>query len=176
MATSLKYKDERDRCYGLTGMAMSMVVLNGDELLAAINLDADSVDEMMEFTPQYYFAGNPRLSARLAWNQLVEHYSLTMGMLVANVLCRYYVNRHEELTPEILDLMHSCIVDEGKETCQLDDDEINALFNKNFSYMQRLFRHHGVQSVVNEVASIVAQRRRLSVSEVIEAFRPLSMW
>ncbi|MCM1449171.1 MAG: hypothetical protein NC082_02410 [Clostridiales bacterium] len=172
---SLKYKDMRDRCYGLTGMAMSMVVLNGEDLLSSINLDAPTAEEMMEFTPQYYFAGNPRLSARLAWNQLVEHYTLTMGMLVANVLSRYYVNRKEELTPELLQVIHSYLVEEGKETCQLDEDEINTIFNKNFSYMQRLFRHHGVQSIIDDVAGIVMERRRLSVNEVLEAFRPLAM-
>lgn len=170
---SLKYTDERDRCYGLTGMAMSMVVMNGEDLLAGIDLDSPA-DEMMHFTPQYYFAGNPRLSARLAWNQIVEHYQLTMSMLVANVLCRYYVHRREEITPEILKLVHDYVVDEGTDTCQLDEDEINALFNKNFSYMQRLFRHRGVQSVVDGFARELQHRRRMTVSEVLEECRALS--
>ncbi len=171
---TLKYTDERDRCYGLTGMAMSMVVMNGEELLAAIDMDSPA-DEMMKFTPQYYFAGNPRLSARVAWNQIVEHYQLTMGMLVANVLSRYYVHRREEITPELLKLVHQYIVDEGTETCQLDEDEINTLFNKHFSYMQRLFRHQGVQAVVNDFARQLIKRRQMSVNEILEGFQALNM-
>ncbi len=171
---TLKYTDERDRCYGLTGMAMSIVVMDSEDLLAGIDMDAP-VDEMMNFTPQYYFAGNPRLSARLAWNHLVEHYNITIGMLVGNVLCRYYVNSRKEITPELLELVHQYVTDEGKATCQLDEDEINALFNKQFSYMQRLFRHHGVQSVVDDFASRLLQCRKMSVSEVIEGFRTLNM-
>lgn len=171
---SLKYTDERDRCYGLTGMAMSIVVMDSEELLAGIDLDAPA-DEMMNFTPQYYFAGNPRLSARLAWNHLVEHYNVTMGMLVANILCRYYVNRRKEITPEILELIHQYLVEEGTESCQLEEDEINTLFNKQFSYMQRLFRHQGVQSVVNDFASRLVECRKMSVNEVLEGFRQLNM-
>jgi len=171
---TLKYTDERDRCYGLTGMAMSVVVMNGEELLSAIDMDSPA-DEMMKFSPDYYFAGNPRLSARLAWNNLVEHYRFTMSMLVANVLCRYYVHRREEITPEILKLVHQYLVDEGIDTCQLDEDEINVIFNKQFSYLQRLFRHQGVQAVVNDFARELQKRRHMSVSEVVEGFRTLNM-
>lgn len=171
---TLKYTDDRDRCYGLTGMAMSIVVMNGEEMLAAIDMDAPA-DEMMKFTPQYYFAGNPRLSARLAWNEIVEHYQLTMAMLVSNVLCRYYVHRREEITPELLKLVHEYLVDEGTDTCQLGEDEINTLFNKHFSYMQRLFRHQGVQTVVDDFARQLIKRRQMSINEIIECFQPLSM-
>lgn len=171
---TLKYKDDRDRCYGLAGMAMSIVVMDSEELLAGIDMDAPA-DEMMKFTPDYYFAGNPRLSARMAWNHLVEHYNVTMGMLVANVLCRYYVHRREEITPELLGLVHRYVVEEGNETCQLEEDEVNTLFNKQFSYMQRLFRHSGVQSVIDDFVKVLEQQRHMSVNEVVDGFRALSM-
>ncbi|MDE5636337.1 MAG: hypothetical protein K2I52_08550, partial [Muribaculaceae bacterium] len=129
----------------------------------------------MKFTPDYYFAGNTLLSASMAWNHLVEHYNVTMGMLVSNVLCRYYVHRREEITPEMLRLVHRYVVEEGNETCQLEEDEVNTLFNKQFSYMQRLFRHSGVQSVVNDFVNLLEERRHMSVSEVVEGFRALSM-
>lgn len=171
----LKYKDDNDRCYGLAGMAMAIVVTDSEDLLASINLDAADSDGMMEFTPQFYFAGNPRLSARLAWNHIVEHYNLTMGLLVANVLSRYYVNLHQELTSEILQAIHENLVSEGKETCELDEDEVNMLFNKQFSYMQRLFRHPGVQGVVKDFVADLSERRHMSISEIMEGFKALSM-
>ncbi|MBD5366096.1 MAG: hypothetical protein HDR82_03635 [Bacteroides sp.] len=169
---SLKYTDDRDRCYGVAGMAMSMIILECDELLSAIDIDAP-VEEMIKFTPQYFFAGNPRLSARLAWNQLLEHYRLTVSMLVSNVLSRHYVYRKKELTPELLELVHGYVTDEGRESCQLDEDEINSLFNKQFSYMQRLFRHHGVQSVIDDFAGNLLKSRHMSASEVLEGFSAL---
>lgn len=171
----LGYKDDNDRCYGLSGMAMAIVVTDSEELLASIDLDAADSDEMMKFSPQYFFAGNPRLSARLAWNHLVEHYQLTMGLAIANVLSRYYVNRRQEITSEILDAMHQAMISEGKYTCELDEDEVNMLFNKQFSYMQRLFRHPGVQGVVRNFADDLSHCRHMTVNEVIEGFRKLSM-
>lgn len=171
---TLKYIDEDDRCYGLTGMAMGVVIWDCEELLASIDLDAPA-EEMMEFTPQYYFAGNPRLSARLAWNQIVEHFRLSMGLMMANVLCRNYVLHHTEVDAPTLSLMREYILEEGRDTCSLDDDEIDALFDKQLNYLHRLFSHRGVQRVADEFAATLKQQRRMSVAEVIEGFRPLAM-
>lgn len=35
----LRYTDETDRCYGAAGMAISLVVYDGEEMLSAISLD-----------------------------------------------------------------------------------------------------------------------------------------
>lgn len=170
---TLKYTDDDDRCYGLTGMAMGVVIWDCEELLASIDLDAPA-DAMMEFTPQYYFAGNPRLSARLAWNQIVEHYRLSMGLMMANVLCRRYVHDHADVDAPTLDLMKEYLLEEGRDTCSLDDDEINTLFNKQLSYLHRLFSHSGVQRVAADFAADLKHRRRMSIAEIIEGFRPLA--
>ena len=55
--------------------------------LTSVSLDAP-VDEVVEFTNEYYFNGNPRLSAKVAWNHILEHYQVSMGMMIGNVLCR----------------------------------------------------------------------------------------
>ena len=44
----LKYIDENDKCYGITGMAISMVVWDAENVLAAVSLDAPA-DETVEF-------------------------------------------------------------------------------------------------------------------------------
>lgn len=171
---TLKYTDEDDRCYGLTGMAMGIVIWDCEELLAAINLDAEP-DEMMEFTPQYYFAGNPRLSARVAWNQILEHYRLSMGLMMANVLCRNTVYNKREIGADVLSLMREYLLEEGRDTCSLDEDEVNVLFNKQYSYLHRLFTHPGVRRIAEDFAGELRSRRRMTVAEVIEGFRPLAL-
>ena len=52
---NLKYSDEQDKCYGVTGMAVSLVIWDADDMLAHIDMDAD---ESVEFVPEYYFSGN----------------------------------------------------------------------------------------------------------------------
>ncbi len=169
---SLKYIDEDDKCYGLTGMAIAVVAWDCENLLARIDLDGD---EMMEFTPHYYFSGNPRLSAKLAWNQLVEHYQLSMGLMLSNILCRHCVHRHAEVKREIVDTMLDYLIEEGQEACSLERDEVNNMFNKSYNYLYRLFNHRGVQGVANDFAAKLKQRRNLTVSEVVEELRALSM-
>lgn len=177
MATTqatIKYIDETDRCYGLTGMAMGIVIWDREDLLTAINLDAGP-DSMMEFSPYYYFAGNPRMSARFAWNQIVDHYRLSIGLLMANVLCRSYVHDRKQIGRETLDLIRGYVAEEGRATCSLDDDEIDAIFENTLNYLHRLFSHAGVQRVATEFATDLQRRRHMTVGEVIEGFRPLAM-
>lgn len=81
----LRYINEDEKCYGITGMAIGMVVWNAEDVLASVSLDAP-VDEVVEFTNEYYFNGN-RLSAKVAWNHILEHYQVSMGMMIGNVLC-----------------------------------------------------------------------------------------
>ena len=38
--TMLSYKNENDRCYGATGMAIGLVVFDGEDMLAGVSLDA----------------------------------------------------------------------------------------------------------------------------------------
>lgn len=170
---TLKYQNEQDRCYGLTGMAVSVVVSDRLEYLASIDLDAD-VESMMEFTPQFFFAGNPRLSARIAWNQLLDQYRLALNILSGNALARCYVHRHEELSTELLKELYNYIQQEGKEACSLEDDEIDSIFKREFSYMQRVFRHPGVQKIINDFAGTLTTRRHMSSHEILEQLAPLS--
>ena len=48
----LKYTDDQDKCYGVTGMAVSLVVWDADDMLARIDIDSD---DNIEFVPEYYF-------------------------------------------------------------------------------------------------------------------------
>lgn len=174
MDVSLKYTDDSDKCYGVTGMAIGIVALDGESLLESLSLDAEPGDSV-KFSSEYYFSGNPRLSARIAWNQILKHFQLSAAMTISNVLCRSYVGHHAPLTDKIKSAMFECIAQEGRDSCSLDDDEIKALFTKNFNYLHRLFSHHGVQSIADDFARTLSDRRQLSRVEVIEQLQALSM-
>lgn len=171
----LGYKDEKDKCYGATGMAMGVVIFDGEELLSAVDLDAEPTD-MVEFVEDFYFTGNPRISAKVAWNRLLHNFNLTMGVSMANILCRRLVMESQaELERETVDHLRQLAIEEGREACSLDDDEINSLFAKNFNYLHRVFSHRGVQSVAHEFAETLRRARRMSRAEVIEQLRALNM-
>ena len=46
MEHKLKYRDERDKTYGLTGMAIAMVMADGEDMLMQVSLDAPAGEEI----------------------------------------------------------------------------------------------------------------------------------
>ena len=50
------------------------------DVVTAVTLDGDGPDSIL-FTPEFYFAGNPRLSPRGAWQYILGHYRITVGSL-----------------------------------------------------------------------------------------------
>ena len=173
MDLNFKYTDEEDKCYGITGMTISMVVFDSHEVLSSINLDK-SVEGYIEFIPQYNFSGNPHISAKATWNKLVESYQTSIGMLIANVMCRKYVHHRSSMDGAIRMEMLKLIKQEGHDVCSLEDDEIEKLFDKTYSYLHRLFNHYAVQDIAREFASYLKNHRRMSRTDVLEQLRALS--
>ena len=81
----LKYADEKDRSYGLVGMAISLTVFDGEDMLSAICLD-NAPGSGAEMAPEFHFSGNPTLSVGAAWRHTVKQFELTAAMLVGNAL------------------------------------------------------------------------------------------
>ncbi|MDE5594227.1 MAG: hypothetical protein K2I89_01460, partial [Muribaculaceae bacterium] len=108
MSSSLKYTDEKDKSYGLTGMAISMIVLDGEEYLSGMSIDAP-VGEGVELSQDFYFIGNPRLSAKIAWNEILKHFQLSAGMVISNVMCRSYVQHRRKLSSELVALLKDLV-------------------------------------------------------------------
>jgi hypothetical protein len=93
----LSYKNDKDKIYGATGMAVSLV--DGDEYLDGVNVDAEP-HAIISLTDDYYFPGNPDVSARSAWNVILKHFNLAASMAIANVVCRSLLLDRMEPTAE----------------------------------------------------------------------------
>ncbi|MCM1521688.1 MAG: hypothetical protein NC039_03430 [Muribaculaceae bacterium] len=169
----LRYTDETDRCYGAAGMAISLVVFDGEEILSAISLDGPEGAQTMSLTPDFFFAGNPGVSAKTAWRQILKNYNLGIAMMTANLLCRYLVNRHTGLPSDVVDELRALALDEGRDSCQLEEDEIDSIFDKNINYLTRVFTHRGVHSVAHDFASALKSRRTLSRLDALEILQAL---
>lgn len=174
MKGQLKYIDEKDKSYGLAGMAISIVALDGEDYFDAISIDAPA-DESIEFSHDFYFVGNPRLSAKIAWNEMLKHFQLSSGMVISNLICRNYVQHRHKLTPDIIEALKSVVRDEARENCSLDEDESDALFEKSLNYFDRLFSYARVHEIANDFASALVRQRRMSSQEVFEQLRQLSL-
>lgn len=166
----LKYIDSVDKCYGLTGMVIGLYIYDGEAYLTRISLDDEN---SMEFSPEFFFTGNPRLSAKSVWNHLLKQYEISGAMTISNVLCRCLVHHKRTVDPATREALHEVISNEGHDVCSLDDDEIDTIFNKSFNTLMRVFSHGGVQAVAHNFAGRLKENRSLERTEVTDILRML---
>ena len=163
---SLAYLNEDDRAYGLAGMMIALANLDAIDRVAMVDLDARG--PMVEFSHAYYFAGSPSISPKATWDNLVENFHLTTSMVISNILARSLVRLKEEAPSDILKEIYSQVEMEGKDTCELEDDEIKQLYNHALNRAMRIFRNPRLHPVIDEFAHIISRKRNLSGREIMD--------
>ena len=171
---TMKYRDELDKSYGVAGMLLGLSVLDADDLFTAVTLDREG-QGCIEFTPEFFFAGNPRLSPRGAWQYIVGHYRISVGLAVANVLCRRLVLDHERVDSRLRDELFNAAVDDGRDYCQLERDEVEPIFDEVFGSMTRLFSDSRVRRAMDSFADALQQRRTLSHIDVADLLQQFNL-
>lgn len=174
MKTSLlQYTDVDDKCYGVAGMAIGMFIFDYEQYLVGVSVEKSDL-ESLEFAPELMFAQNSSLSPKVVWSHIFKRFNLAAGLLLSNVLCRYYIHRHQGLKSELRAEIIDRLLEEADDTCQLEKDEVENLFNKNFSYLDQAFRTPSVAHVAAQMAAELRQRSHLSNSEIIEMMSAMS--
>lgn len=169
----LAYLNEDDKAYGLAGMAISLAALDAIDRVAGISLDSDG--PMVTFSHQYYFSGSPSISPKTTWDNLLHNFYITSAMVVSNVMARSLVRMHKDVPEDTMKAIFDEIEAEGRETCSLEDDEIETLFNKTRTYMGRIFRNPRLHPAIASFAGELSRRRSLSGSEIYDELRALSI-
>lgn len=170
---TLTYTNEDDRAYGLAGMAISLAALDAIDRVAEVSLDSDG--PMVSFSHEYYFSGSPSISPKATWDNLLRNYYITSAMVLSNVMARSIVRLGMDVPSDVMEAIHVEIAKEGKESCSLEDDEIETLFNKTKSYMSRIFRNPRLHPAIDEFSRTLSRRRTLSGGEIIDELRMLSI-
>ncbi len=172
---SLKYIDEEDKIYGLTGMAIAIVVWDEAEAIDSINVDGNVEDSVL-FASDYVYAAPAGVSVKKVWEHNFLHYRLCMRLLLANVVCRHYMrNGSTPIKSSLEKLMRDILREEGVRQCALEADEIESVFAKNYDTVHRVFRHNGVQQVARDFAATLRECRTMSAGEIIDNLSRLRM-
>lgn len=170
---TLTYLNEDDRAYGLAGMVISLASLHAMDRVAEISLDADG--PMIEFSQEYYFPTSPAVSPKVTWDNLVRNFHITTSMVVSNILARSVVRMREEAPEMVMKEIYEEVEREGRETCSLEDDEIESLYSNALMRARRLFLNPRLQPAVSEFARVLSRRRNLSGMEIIDELRQLQL-
>lgn len=166
MNSKFAYTDDSDRCYGITGMVISLGVFDCQDKILEISIDGERPSPI-SFTPDFLFSSNPRFSAKTAWNEALREYQLLTGMVVGNIMCRRCVKARGRLTRELVDEMRELVADEGREACGLDDDEIGMVFDKTCSYISNVLNADSrVRGLIDTFAGELSRRRTMTGEEV----------
>lgn len=169
---TFKYADEKDRAYGLGGMAACLVLMEDEGFIDSISLDAEA-DFGLTLSTDFFYMPNPNLSAKSVWKENINHFELLAGMLVSNVLSRALVRKHSEVSRELCELILSRLKEEGREACSLDEDEVRDIFYKNYSFFHRVFSHDRVNSLMDDFVSELMEKRKMDKEAVLHSFRDL---
>ncbi len=170
----MKYRDELDKSYGVAGMVLGLSVFDASELFTAVTLDGDGPG-CIQFTPEFFFAGNPRLSPRGAWQYIVGHYRISVGLAVANALCRRMVLDNGKVDDKLRDELFNAAFDDGRNYCQLERDEVEPIFDEAFNNMKRLFADGRVRKAMDSFADVLQRHRTLSHIDVIDLLQQLDL-
>ena len=173
-AELLKYVDEDDKCYGLAGMAISLMVWDAEDRLHSIDADAAS-EVAMVMSPEFYLCMSQAQSPKSAWQSRLQRFQIEAAMLVGNVVCRQLAHRQmSSIGAEADRRMRKFLQEEADELCQLEQDEVGNIYSKALSYCNRMFSHPVVCSVAKSLADTIASRRQLTSSETFEILAPLA--
>lgn len=171
---TLSYADERDKTYGVAGMAITLVALDGEQYLAHIDLDGEP-GELLEMSHDFGFKGNPRMSAKIVWEQTIKELRLYVSMAIGNVACRRYVLAHHALTSDDTSSLRKALRMDATDHCGLDSDEADRLFESCLGYVDRIFRHAAIPDIAHGFAGRLAERRTLSGAEAVEILASLGL-
>lgn len=164
---NLAYSDENDKIYGISGMALTLVACNGEDLLAEVRVDAPAGANMV-MSHDFAFNGNPRMSAKIVWAQTMKDLRAVTSMTLGNIICRRRLLHGSSVEDSLIADLRGLVRTEGAEQCGLDSDEADALFGACLSYVERLFAHAAVCAVARRLADRLAERRILSSAEIVE--------
>lgn len=167
MSVTLKYNDEADRALGLAGSVIAITVREDSDLLDAVSLDAPA-GKGLAMSADFYFPGNPRMSARIAWHRMVKNLEVSTAILLSNVMCRAYVGQGSRLSSATVSQLKAMVHDEGANDCGLDNDEIDALYANVANQMEQIFTHSRVHQMARTLADTLQQRRTLTSAELLD--------
>ncbi|MBD5309601.1 MAG: hypothetical protein HDS10_04145 [Bacteroides sp.] len=170
---TLTYLNEDDRAYGLAGMVISLASLHAADRIVEVNLDSDG--PMVEFSHEYYFPGNPTLSPKAVWDNLVNNFHITTSMVLSNIMARSLVRMKEEAPKEVMSEIYREVEREGRDTCALEEDEIEHLYNTAMIRMRRLFNNPRLHPAVDEFARVLSRKRALSGLEIQDELHLLQL-
>jgi hypothetical protein len=90
-------------------------------------------------------------------------------------MCRKMVLDRGQVDRKMRKALLDAASEEGKELCQLDEDEVEQIFDKSFSYLVRVFSNPNIRNAIKAFAEELKTRRNLTNYEVEDLLHYLNI-
>ena len=81
----------------------------------------------------------------------------------------------EEAPASVMKEIYGEVEREGRDTCSLEDDEIENLYNNALQRARRLFHNPRLHPAIEELAKVISRKRRLSGMEIADELHMLQL-
>lgn len=169
--TPLAYRSEEDRCYGLAGMALALATLDAIDTVVRVSVDEDG--PMVLFSNEFYWGSSQAASPKAHWHSLMRNYQITSTLALFNVLSRCLVRERGADPADMLAALYPVIAQEGRDVCQLEDDEIRRFYDNSLMKAHRTFGNPRLHPYIDRLAEVITRRRTLSGREIAEELHAL---
>lgn len=170
----LAYRSEEDRCYGLAGMTIALASL--DAIDKVVRVSVDEAGPMVLFSNEFFWGSSQSASPKAQWQTLMQNYRITASLAMCNVLARCLVRERGADPTDMLSALYPAIESEGKRHCDLEDDEIQQIYESILHRARRIFGNVRLHPIVEELARIISRRRTLSGREIAEELHYLRLF
>ena len=125
------------------------------------------------FSPDFFLEGNLLMNAKDSWKHTYSHFQVMMGLSIANAMCRKMLLDHGTISRQQRELLLDAACREGMLSCQLEQEEVEPLFNKYFSHLLNVFSNHDIAQAVIQLASLLKQERTIARQDLDDFFGDL---
>ena len=161
----IKYSNEKDKCYGVVGMAVGMTIWNAEEMFIEVSLDESGFD-CLSFTRDFLFIGDPAISPTVSWQHRLNNFRIMMGITISNVLCRSMVLHKRQFDVEDKQQLIKAFVEMGDAEYSLSESECMGYFNKSFDYLVQVYNNRRMQQKVKEIAKVLSKERKMCAGDI----------
>lgn len=167
----MKYRNEEDKCNGLAGMLIAMIIFDEFESIIEIDID-DENNEYIHFSPEFFAWQSQLVPPKQAWEIALKNFQLTTAMMMANLICRYSKSKKATYS-DVRKAIFKIVVEEGKRVCQLEEDEVNSIFMKTFDYVSDRMQNSRVLAIAKSISAEISKKRFMGDDELKDLFASL---
>lgn len=152
---------------GVAGMVLIILALGAEDQLAAVDMRAPLGQNLILY-PESGVNANPHVSAKILWAQSVKDMRIVTSMALAKIFSSQLACNRFRPDSDTIRALRASVNEMAAESCALDKDESDAMFDSCRNYVERIFSHPGVRQNIVPFGRFLLEKGISDREEIIE--------